>query len=33
MLVPNNDFNWSAKNRARILAEWSGRYNAKAEKK
>ncbi|SFB38900.1 iron(III) transport system substrate-binding protein [Collimonas sp. OK607] len=33
LLVSNNDFNWSAKNRARILAEWSNRYNAKEEKK
>jgi len=25
-----NDFNWSAKNRDRILAEWTKRYNAKS---
>ena len=31
MLV-KNDFQWAAKNRDRILAEWSKRYNAKAEK-
>lgn len=28
-----NDFNWAAKNRARILAEWSKRYDAKSEPK
>jgi len=27
------DFNWSAKNRERILAEWNKRYNAKTEKR
>ena len=27
------DFNWSAKNRERILEEWSKRYNAKTEKR
>src|SRR5512134_4095553 len=27
------DFGWSAKNRERILAEWTKRYNAKTEKK
>ncbi|HWM40937.1 MAG TPA: putative 2-aminoethylphosphonate ABC transporter substrate-binding protein [Burkholderiales bacterium] len=27
------DFAWSAKNRERILAEWTKRYNAKTEKK
>ncbi len=32
MLV-KNDFAWAAKNRDRILAEWSKRYNAKAEPK
>ena len=32
MLV-KNDFGWAAKNRDRILAEWSKRYNAKAEPK
>jgi iron(III) transport system substrate-binding protein len=29
----NMDFAWSAKNRERILAEWTKRYNAKTEKK
>jgi len=33
LLVSNNDFNWSAKNRSRILADWSSRYNSKEEKK
>lgn len=28
-----NDFNWAAKNRARILAEWSKRYDGKSEPK
>ncbi len=28
-----NDFDWAAKNRARILAEWSKRYDAKSEPK
>jgi iron(III) transport system substrate-binding protein len=28
-----NDFNWAAKNRARILEEWSKRYDAKSEPK
>jgi iron(III) transport system substrate-binding protein len=32
MLV-KNDFGWAAKNRDRILAEWTKRYNAKAEPK
>ena len=27
------DFTWAAKNRERILAEWTKRYNAKSEKK
>jgi iron(III) transport system substrate-binding protein len=27
------DFNWSAKNRERILAEWTKRYNVKSEKR
>jgi iron(III) transport system substrate-binding protein len=27
------DFAWSAKNRERILAEWTKRYNAKTEKR
>jgi iron(III) transport system substrate-binding protein len=25
-----NDFEWSAKNRERILAEWTKRYNSKS---
>jgi iron(III) transport system substrate-binding protein len=25
-----NDFEWSAKNRDRILAEWTKRYNSKS---
>jgi iron(III) transport system substrate-binding protein len=33
LLIAPNDFNWSAKNRERILAEWGTRYNSKAEKK
>ena len=32
MLV-KNDFGWAAKNRDRILTEWTKRYNAKAEPK
>jgi len=32
-LLVKNDFGWAAKNRARILAEWEKRYNAKAEPK
>jgi iron(III) transport system substrate-binding protein len=28
-----NDFNWAAKNRERLLAEWSNRYDAKSEAK
>ena len=28
-----NDFAWAAKNRDRILAEWSKRYDAKSEPK
>jgi len=28
-----NDFNWAAKNRARILEEWSKRYDSKSEPK
>jgi iron(III) transport system substrate-binding protein len=28
-----NDFQWAAKNRSRILAEWSKRYDSKAEAK
>ncbi|RJF98062.1 putative 2-aminoethylphosphonate ABC transporter substrate-binding protein [Noviherbaspirillum saxi] len=31
LLVKPNDFDWAAKNRDRILTEWSKRYNAKAE--
>mgnify|MGYP002040293849 FL=1 len=31
--LAKNDFNWAADNRDRILAEWSRRYEAKAEKK
>ena len=29
----NMNFDWSAKNRERILAEWNKRYNAKSEKR
>ncbi len=29
----DNDFDWAAKNRARILAEWGRRYDAKSEPK
>lgn len=32
-LLVKNDFSWAAKNRDRILAEWSKRYNSKAEAK
>jgi iron(III) transport system substrate-binding protein len=32
-LLTKNDFNWAAKNRERILAEWSKRYDAKSEAK
>ena len=32
-LLAKNDFTWAAANRDRILAEWSRRYEAKAEKK
>jgi iron(III) transport system substrate-binding protein len=28
-----NDFNWAAKNRARILEEWNKRYGVKSEPK
>ena len=31
--LAKNDFNWSAANRERILAEWARRYESKAEKK
>ncbi len=33
LLIKKNDFNWAAKNRERILAEWSKRYGEKAESK
>ncbi|PWF48873.1 putative 2-aminoethylphosphonate ABC transporter substrate-binding protein [Massilia glaciei] len=33
LLIKKNDFNWAAKNRERILAEWSKRYGAKSEPK
>ena len=32
-LIMKNDFAWASKNRARILAEWSRRYEAKADPK
>lgn len=32
-LLVKNDFTWSARNRDRILAEWTRRYGAKAEAK
>jgi iron(III) transport system substrate-binding protein len=32
-LLPKNDFAWAAKNRDRILAEWSKRYESKAAPK
>lgn len=32
-LLARNDINWAAKNRERILAEWSKRYDGKAEPK
>lgn len=32
-MLAKNDFAWSATNRARILTEWSKRYEAKAEKR
>jgi iron(III) transport system substrate-binding protein len=28
-----NDFNWAAKNRMRILEEWTKRFDVKSEKK
>jgi iron(III) transport system substrate-binding protein len=31
--MAKNDFQWAATNRAKILAEWERRYNAKSEKK
>lgn len=33
LLVKPNDFDWAAKNRERILTEWSKRFNGKAEPK
>jgi len=33
MMLKKNDFNWAAKNRDQILAEWSKRYDAKSEPK
>ncbi len=33
LLIKKNDFNWAAKNRDRILAEWTKRYGSKAESK
>ncbi len=32
-LLAKNDFDWAAKNRERILAEWSKRYDGKSEAK
>ncbi len=32
-LMINNDFEWAAKNRERILAKWSKRYDGKSEKR
>jgi iron(III) transport system substrate-binding protein len=32
-LTPKNDFNWAAKNREVILAEWTKRYDSKSEPK
>jgi iron(III) transport system substrate-binding protein len=32
-LLVKNDFDWAAANRERVLAEWSRRYEGKAEKK
>jgi len=32
-LLVKNDFDWAAKNRERILAEWARRYDVKSEKK
>ena len=29
----NNNFEWAAKNRKRILKEWQGRYDSKSEPK
>ncbi|MFZ1416119.1 MAG: putative 2-aminoethylphosphonate ABC transporter substrate-binding protein [Defluviicoccus sp.] len=33
MMMPNNDFEWAALNRERILAEWTKRYDSKSEPK
>jgi iron(III) transport system substrate-binding protein len=33
MMIPNNDFDWAAVNRERILAEWTKRYDSKSEPK
>lgn len=33
MMMPNNDFEWAAVNRERILAEWTKRYDSKSEPK
>jgi iron(III) transport system substrate-binding protein len=33
LLMKKNDFNWAAKNRERIIKEWTKRYGAKAEPK
>jgi iron(III) transport system substrate-binding protein len=33
MMMANNDFEWAAANRDRILAEWTKRYDAKSEPK
>ena len=30
-LLIDNDFDWAAENRERILAEWQKRYEGKAE--
>jgi len=31
-MIKNNDLNWAAKNRDRILAEWTKRYGSKTQK-
>ena len=31
--MTKNDFQWAATNRAKILAEWEKRYDAKSEPK
>lgn len=33
MMIKNNNFEWAAANRERILAEWSKRYDSKSEPK